>query len=325
MMQRDLLQKKKQPIVGLAPMAGVTDRAYRQIVKEFGVDLLVSEMVSAKGICYGSERTLDLLDFGEEERPIALQIFGSEPETMAQGAIAVAKLRPDFIDINMGCPTPKIVKNNDGAALMKDPELARQVVSAVVEAVDVPVSVKIRLGWDSDHINAVEVALQVEAAGAAFVTVHGRTREQFYRGQADYAEIARVKQALSIPVLGNGDVDSPQQAQRLLEETGCDGLLVGRAARGNPWLFRRIKHYLETGELLPEPTLSDKLEMIRTHGRLAAKYKGEAVAMKELRKHIGWYLKGAPHIAALRPRLNQVAALADLDEILQEYATQVLD
>ena len=243
-MQRALLLRKKQPIVGLAPMAGVTDRAYRQIVKEFGVDLLVSEMVSAKGICYGSERTLDLLDFGEEERPIALQIFGSEPETMAQGAIAVAKLRPDFIDINMGCPTPKIVKNNDGAALMKDPELARQVVSAVVEAVDVPVSVKIRLGWDSDHINAVEVALQVEAAGAAFVTVHGRTREQFYRGQADYAEIARVKQALSIPVLGNGDVDSPQQAQRLLEETGCDGLLVGRAARGNPWLFRRIKHYL---------------------------------------------------------------------------------
>ncbi len=308
-----------RPFIGLAPMAGVTDRAFRQLAKKHGADLVVSEMVSAKGICYDNERTTDLLAFAECERPVSLQIFGSEPETMAKAAQVVAGLGPDLIDINMGCPTPKIVKNGDGSALMRDPVLAGEVVRAVVEASTVPVSVKIRLGWDDEHINAVEVALKVQEAGAALLTVHGRTREQFYRGRAAYRQIARVKAAVTIPVLGNGDVDTPETALLMLEQTRCDGILIGRAAMGNPWIFRRSKHYLLTGELLPEPSSGDKVNMIRTHAQLAVRHKGEKTAMKEMRKHIGWYLKGEPYVVRLKQKLNSITTWNELEDVLQEF------
>lgn len=310
---------KRGPMVGLAPMAGVTDRAFRLLAKEQGADLVVSEMVSAKGICYDNERTTDLLEFSEEERPISLQIFGSEPEAMSKAAEIVSKRRPDFIDINMGCPTPKIVKNGDGSALMKNPLLAEEVVRAVVAASSVPVSVKMRLGWDNEHLTAVEIAQRAEDAGAAFIVVHGRTREQFYRGRADYGRIAQVKAAVSIPVLGNGDVDGPEAAKTLLEATGCDGLLIGRGAMGNPWIFRRVKHYLETGEMLPEPTVEEKVAMIRRQAALSVEFKGEAAAMKEIRKHIGWYLKGGAYVTILKRQLHTITSWSELERVLEEF------
>lgn len=308
-----------RPVIGLAPMAGVTDQAYRLLAKEQGADLVVSEMVSAKGICYDNNRTIDLLRFSEAERPISLQIFGSEPDVMAEAARVVAELEPDVIDINMGCPTPKIVKNGDGAALMKNPQLAEAVVRAVVNAVNVPVSVKIRLGWDDAHRNAVEIAQRVQDAGAAFIAVHGRTRDQFYSGQADYDAIAEVKAAVTIPVLGNGDVDSPEKAEQLLHHTQCDGILIGRGAMGNPWIFHRIKHYLATGQLLPEPSLEERIQMIRKHIDLSIKFKGEITTMKEIRKHIGWYLKGAPHVTYLKQRLNTLVRVEQFDALLAEW------
>lgn len=309
----------KRPVIGLAPMAGVTDRAFRLLAKEQGADLVVSEMVSAKGICYDNERTVDLLSFSEEERPISLQIFGSEPDVMARAACIVAELEPDVIDINMGCPTPKIVKNGDGSALMKNPDLAESVVRSVVRAVNIPVSAKIRLGWDDACRNAVEIAKRLEDAGAAFIAVHGRTREQFYSGRADYDAIAEVKSAVRIPVLGNGDVASPQAALRLLSETHCDGILIGRGAMGNPWIFRRVKHYLATGEFLPEPSVEERIQMIRRHMALSVGFKGESTAMKEVRKHIGWYLKGAPHVTYLKQRLHTLVSLEQFDLLLREW------
>ena len=277
----------------LAPMAGVTDRAFRQICREHGAALTVTEMVSTKALCYQDKKTPALLSLAADEHPAAAQIFGHEPETMAEGArIARAVSGCDIIDINMGCPAPKIANNGDGAALMRDPALAARVIEAVVSAVDVPVTVKFRKGFNDTSVNAVEFAKMAEGSGVAAVAVHGRTREQYYSGKADWDIIRQVKEAVKIPVIGNGDIFTPQDAGRMMEETGCDGIMVARGAKGNPWIFRRINHYLDTGEILPGPSIEEIQAMILRHGHMLAAYKGEQTAMREMRGHVAWYTKG---------------------------------
>lgn len=320
--------KLENPLA-LAPMAGATDHPFRLITREMGAALVVTEMVSAKGLIYNNKQTEELLYFTEAERPIAIQLFGSEPEVMAEAARRVAILQPDLVDINMGCPTPKIVKNGDGAALMRDPSLAARVVEAVVDAVGcrggLPVTVKMRKGWDENSPTAADIARCVVAAGAQAVTVHGRTREQFYDGKADWDCIAAVKEAVDVPVWGNGDVDSPQAARSLLDKTGCDGVMIGRAALGNPWIFRRILHYLQTGELLQEPSAREKIKMAIRHLEAAVDYKGERVAIRQMRKHIGWYLKGLPHAAAVKRQMNQTETLPAARQLLQEFLSRCED
>ena len=267
----------------LAPMAGVTDLPFRLLCKEQGVGLLSMEMVSAKAISFHNKNTLDLMQIAEGENPIALQIFGSDPEIMAQSAAEIEERPFDILDINMGCPVPKVVNNGEGSALMKNPKLAGEIVERASRAVKKPVTVKIRKGFQEFSVNAVEMAKILEASGAAAIAVHGRTREQYYSGEADWNIIRQVKEAVSIPVIGNGDVFTPEDAKRLLDETGCDGIMVGRGAKGNPWIFKRITHYLETGELLPGPTLMEVRDMILRHGKMLTEYKGEMIAMREMR------------------------------------------
>ena len=304
----------------LAPMAGVTDRAFRQICREHGAALTVTEMVSTKALCYQDKKTPALLSLAADEHPAAAQIFGHEPETMAEGArIARAVSGCDIIDINMGCPAPKIANNGDGAALMRDPALAARVIEAVVSAVDVPVTVKFRKGFDDDHVNAVEIAKIAESCGVAAVAVHGRTREQYYSGRADWDIIRQVKEAVKIPVIGNGDIFEPQDAKRMLEETGCDGLMIGRGARGNPWIFKRIQHYLETGEVLPPPGPVEVGEMILRHTRIHVAFKGEYIGMKEMRKHIAWYTAGLPHSSSIRRECNMLETEEELVELLKQH------
>ena len=290
----------------LAPMAGVTDLPFRLLCKEQGVGLLSMEMVSAKAISFHNKNTLDLMQIAEGENPIALQIFGSDPEIMAQSAAEIEERPFDILDINMGCPVPKVVNNGEGSALMKNPKLAGEIVERVSRAVKKPVTVKIRKGFQESSVNAVEMAKILEASGAAAIAVHGRTREQNYSGQADWTIIRQVKEAVSIPVIGNGDVFTPEDAKRMLEETGCDGIMVGRGAKGNPWIFKRITHYLETEELLPGPTLMEVRDMILRHGKMLTEYKGEMTAMREMRSHMAWYTKGMRNSAALRCEINQV-------------------
>jgi putative TIM-barrel protein, nifR3 family len=304
------------PVVALAPMAGVTDLPFRLLAKEMGCSLLYSEMVSDKGLLHDNCHTLDMLRIDERERPVAVQIFGSEPAEMAAAARIVARAGADIIDINMGCPTPKIVKNGDGCALMRQPQLAGAIMAAVVDAVTVPVTVKIRKGWDDSTVNAVELAALAEQAGIAAVAVHGRTREQFYAGAADWDIIRRVKERVSIPVFGNGDVRSPQDAVRLLASSGCDGIMVGRAAQGNPWIFRHVHHYMAYGQLLPPPTLGERLEVIARHLSMLIAHKGERIAIREMRRHAAWYTKGLPKAAEIRLRFNQAESREDFSRIL---------
>ena len=302
--------------IALAPMAGVTDLPFRLLCKEQGCGLMYTEMVSAKALLYKNRNTKPLLETRPEEEPVAVQLFGSDPEIMSEMALQLEEGPYAIIDVNMGCPVPKIVNNGEGSALMKDPKLAEQILTAMVKKLHKPVTVKFRKGFNDSNINAVEFAKMAESCGVAAVAVHGRTREQYYSGKADWDIIRQVKEAVSIPVLGNGDVFTPEDAKRMKEETGCDGIMVARGAKGNPWLFKRILHYLETGELLPPPTAEEVKRMIVRHGTLQTEFRGEEIAMREMRKHVAWYTAGFPHSSALRNDINQVETLEELERLV---------
>ena len=303
----------------LAPMAGVTDKAFRMIVKPFGPALMYTEMVSGKGLFYKSKKTADLLTADESEKPVAVQIFGHDADIMAEIANSALEYGAAVIDINMGCPAPKIVNNGDGCALMKSPETAAKVISAVCRAVDVPVTVKFRAGWDDKSINAVEFAKIAEQSGASAVTVHGRTREQFYSGTADLDIIKAVKVAVKIPVIGNGDIIDGGSAAHMLEYTGCDGIMVGRAAEGNPWIFKEISAYLKDGTVLPPPDLDERREVALKHLGLLVEFKGEHRGVLEGRKHMAWYFKGVSDGAVLRTALNKAQKYDEMCGLINEF------
>lgn len=300
----------------LGPMAGVTDLPFRLLCKEQGAGLLCMEMVSAKAIYYNNRNTESLLEIHPDETPVSLQLFGSDPKIMSEMAKRIEERPFAILDVNMGCPVPKVVRNGEGSALMKEPKLVYEIVSALVKAIDKPVTVKIRKGFDDDHVNAVEIAKIIEEAGAAAVAVHGRTREQYYSGKADWDIIRQVKEAVSIPVIGNGDVTSPQKADELVRQTGCDGIMIARGAEGNPWIFSEMIHWEETGELPPRPDKDEIREMMLKHARLQLEYKGEFCGIREMRKHVAWYTKGLKGAARLREKVNAVESLEELENLL---------
>ena len=304
--------------VALAPMAGGTDLPFRILCREQGCGLMCTEMVSAKALLYKNRNTKPLLETKPEERPVAVQLFGSDPEIMSEMALMLEEGPYDIIDVNMGCPVPKIVNNGEGSALMKNPKLAGEILSAMTRKLKKPVTVKFRKGFNDESVNAVEFAKMAEQSGAAAVAVHGRTREQFYSGKADWDIIRQVKEAVSIPVIGNGDIFTPQDAGRMMEETGCDGVMVARGAKGNPWIFSRIDHYLKTGEVLPKQGPEEVKQMILRHAELLVAFKGEYTAMREMRKHVSWYTAGYPHSAALRNEINLVETMEELTELVLE-------
>lgn len=300
----------------LAPMAGVTDLPFRLLCREQGAGLVCMEMVSAKAISFHNKNTEALLTIDPGEHPVSLQLFGSDPDIISRMAAYIEEKPFDILDINMGCPVPKVAGNGEGSALMKNPKLVEEIVSKTVRAVRKPVTVKIRKGFDEEHVNAVEIAKIAEASGAAAVAVHGRTREQYYSGKADWEIIRQVKEAVSIPVIGNGDVDSPESARAMLEQTGCDGIMIGRAARGNPWIFSRIASWQETGVDPGRPSLQQVQEMMLRHARMQLEYKGEYTGIREMRKHIAWYTAGYPHSSKLRAKTNEIETLEGLEELL---------
>ncbi len=301
----------------LAPMAGVTNQPFRMICKEFGPGLVCTEMASSKAIFHDDKKTNRLLNTEGEKRPISFQIFGSDEETMGYAARYVSQMA-DILDINMGCPAPKVVKNGDGSKLLLDLEQAERVMKAVIENANIPVTLKYRKGWDQDKIVAVEVAKIAERVGISAITIHGRTRSEFYAGTADLEIIKKVKQAVKIPVIGNGDVIDEETALRMFEETGVDGIMIGRGSFGNPWIFRKIAHFLKTGEKLPDPSKQEKLQIIKKHIELAVKEKGE-IAVKELRKHIAWYTKNLKNSSEFRSSMNQIETKQKLIEKIEEY------
>lgn len=300
----------------LGPMAGVTDLPFRLLCKEQGAGLLCMEMVSAKGIMYNNKNTKFLLTIDERERPVSLQLFGSDADIISEQAKRIEELPFDILDINMGCPVPKIVNNGDGSALMKNPLLAGEIIEKTARAIQKPVTVKIRKGFDEEHINAVEMAHIAQESGAAAIAVHGRTREQYYSGKADWEIIRKVKEAVKIPVIGNGDVWTPQDAINMRKQTGCDGVMIGRGAQGNPWIFKQILHYEQTGELLEKPSPQEVTEMILLHAKMQMEFKGEYIGMREIRKHAAWYTAGYKNSAKLRGKINETETYEELKELL---------
>ena len=302
----------------LAPMAGVTDLPFRLLCKEQGVGMTCTEMVSAKAISFHNKNTESLLEISEKERPVSLQLFGSDPDIISEVASYIEERPFDILDINMGCPVPKVAGNGEGSALMQNPKLVGEIIYKTARAIKKPVTVKIRKGFSEKNVNAVEIAKIAEANGAAAIAVHGRTREQYYSGKADWDIIRQVKEAVKIPVIGNGDVDSPQKAKELLEQTGCDGIMVGRGARGNPWIFREIKAYLEKGELIPRPSKDEIKSMMLRHARMQIEYTGTYTGIREMRKHISWYTAGFPGSAKLRGAINLVETYEELEQLLEQ-------
>ncbi len=302
----------------VAPMAGITDLPFRLLCKEQKAGLVCTEMVSAKAIQYRNKNTESLMEIHPDEVPVSLQLFGSEPEIMAEAAKYIEDRPFAILDINMGCPVPKVVNNYEGSALMLEPKLAGEIIYAVSHAIQKPVTVKIRKGFDENHINAVEIAKIAEENGAAAITVHGRTREQYYAGAADWEIIQKVKEAVSIPVIGNGDVTDAFCAAQLIEQTGCDGIMVGRACRGNPWIFSEINAYLDTGNLPPRPTKQQIGDTIMRHSTIQLAYKKEYIAVREMRKHVAWYTAGLPHSARLRRMVNEMETFAQLEEAIRK-------
>ena len=310
------------PIV-LAPMASISNSAFRKIIKEMGANLIYAEMVSDKALVYKNEKTYDLLKMTDYERPIAQQIFGSDVDSFVEAAKIVEKImKPDIIDINMGCPVPKVaLRAQAGSALLKNPQKIFDIVSAVVDAVSVPVTVKIRAGWDETHINAVEVAKVCEKAGAKAIAIHGRTRAQGYSGKSDWNIIKDVVEAVDIPVIGNGDITTPELAKKMLDETGCKAIMIGRGVLGNPWLIKQIREYLSTGTVVTKPSNEDKIEMIRRHYRLLCEDKPEKLALLEIRSHAIWYLKGMPGAAKVKNQICQAKSSDEIFKVLDEYYT----
>lgn len=305
--------------VFLAPMAGVTDLAFRLICKEKGCDLLYTEMINAKALCYDDEKTKKMLNIRDEEHPISVQIFGSDPDYMGRATEILNEYPNEILDINMGCPAPKVVKNGDGSALMKNPKLAGVVLKTVVNNSTKPVTLKIRKGWDDDSINALEIAKIAEDAGISAIAVHGRTREQYYSGVADWDIIKQVKETVKIPVIGNGDVFDIKAAIKMLDKTGCDAIMIGRGSQGNPWIFNQINSYLDSGIIVPEPSVEEKISTAINHLNLALEEDGEYVAVREMRKHIAWYLKGLKKSARLRDEINKIESYEEVVAKLKRY------
>lgn len=306
------------PIV-LGPMAGVTDLPFRMLCHEQGAGLTVMEMVSAKGLIYNNKKTESMLKIDAGEHPVALQLFGYEADILGTVTERLEDRDYDMIDFNMGCPVLKVVKNGEGSALMKEPHVAAGIIKAMVKASKKPITVKIRKGFNSESVNAVEVAKILEDAGAAAITVHGRTREEFYSGTADWDIIRQVKEAVSVPVIGNGDVTTPELAEKMFRETGCDGVMISRGAMGNPWIFRQVVSYLEDGTIVPKPDLTELKAMIRRHARMMADEKGEFIAMRQMRSHVSWYTAGYPGAVSIRREASQIATLEELEKVLENW------
>lgn len=306
----------------LAPMAGVTDLPFRILCKEQGAGLICMEMVSAKAIYYNNKNTMQLLEVAQEERPVSLQLFGSDPVCISEMAKRIEERPFDILDINMGCPVPKVVNNGDGSALMKNPKLAGEIIEQTVKAISKPVTVKIRKGFDKDHINGVEMAKIAESAGAAAIAVHGRTREQFYSGKADWDIIAQIKDAVSIPVIGNGDLVTVEDIVAMKEQTDCDAFMIGRGAQGNPWIFHQILHYFETGEKIGKPDMKEMIPVMLRHARMQIEWKGEMIGIREMRKHAAWYTAGYPHAAKLRGKINEVTSYRELEDLFYSIAEE---